>query len=330
MEAGVFKVLIIGCGNIAGGFDAARSDNATALTHAGAYGRHPGFQLAACVDPDHRRRKTFMARWGVGSGAGTLEQLSSAPGQFDVISICSPTAFHSDHLEAALDLAPRLIFCEKPVTTDTATTRRFVEACAARDVRLVVNHTRRWDPAIVTLRQELQGGRWGHLRAISGTYNKGVLNNGAHLIDLVQYLVGPVHAIAAGPAVFDFWPDDPTVPALLEVQGIPFHLCTSHAGDYANFEMTLTTSEGVVVMENGGMSWRIRVPQQSSDFPGYRSLGPATTRSGSYAEAMGAAIENIHAALTENAPLSSTGTTALAAQNVCEAIRNLAKSPASP
>lgn len=322
MNTPTLRVLIIGCGNIAGGFDELRNDPAVSLTHAGAYSRHPGFRLVACVEPNRERRESFMARWGVEKGEDTLHHPSFTPGDFDVVSICSPTHLHAEHLEAALKLTPGLIFCEKPVTPDAALTRHFVETCAQKGIRLAVNHTRRWDPAIVAFRDELLSGHWGKVRSISGTYNKGILNNGSHLIDLVHDLVGPVSVVATGTGYIDFWPDDPTIPALLDVAGLPFHLCTSHAKDYANFELTITTSKSIVTMENGGMSWRVRHVQESSDFPGYRSLGPSVAHAGGYSQAMAGAVRNIHAALTENASLSSTGETALLAQITCEAIRN--------
>ena len=47
----VLSVLIVGCGDMAGGYDEAR-ECAEILTHAGAYAHHPGFAVAACVDPE--------------------------------------------------------------------------------------------------------------------------------------------------------------------------------------------------------------------------------------------------------------------------------------
>lgn len=324
-----FDVLVVGCGNIAGGFDAQRAGDAPPLTHAGAFSRHPGFRLAACVEPDAARRAAFMQRWQVPLGFATLAEAQAHGLQPALVSICSPTAAHDSDLEQALLLRPRAIFCEKPVTPSVAQTRHWVEACRAAGVLLAVNHTRRWAPDVQRLQRELAAGQWGPLRALTGLYNKGILNNGGHLVDLVQMLAGPLELLAAGPAVHDFWPDDPTVSALLRTaSGVPVALAGGHAGDYAAFELQLVLGGGVLIMENGGMHWRLRRSAESPHFAGYRSLGPAEEIAGEYPLAMAAAAANIHDALVHGAALASTGDSALAAQCICEQIR-LAAAPAT-
>lgn len=331
-ENGVLQVLVVGCGNIAGGFDADRPDDAQPLTHAGAYRRHGGFRLAACVEPDAPRREAFMARWSVAEGHDSLAPLAGRGGAFDVISICSPTALHAAHLEAALALRPRLVFCEKPVTGDVAQTAHWVERCEREGVLLAVNHTRRWAPDVVQLRDELRDGAWGILRSAAGRYNKGVLNNGGHLVDLLHFLLGPVELVAAAAPVHDFWSDDPTIPALLHAAGgVPVQLNAGHAADYALFELEFVTSNAVVSMEDGGMKWRVRRCVESPHFKGYRCLDDGEPRPGRYAEAMLGAVRNLHDALATAAPLASTGRSALQAQRVCAAIRGAATlHPTSP
>jgi predicted dehydrogenase len=320
----MFDVLLIGCGNIAGGFDAAR-EGLPPLTHAGAFGEHPDFRVAACVDPDAARREAFQARWSVAEGADSVAALDAETGRFDVIGICSPTTLHAEHLQAAIALRPRLIFCEKPVTPNAAETERWVRAAAEAGVLLAINHTRRWAPDVVRLAAELRAGRHGAIRSISAVYNKGVLNNGAHMIDLLHMLAGELHVVHAGASVADFWPDDPTIPAMLETQeGIPVQLCIADARDYALFELTIVTEHAVIAMEEGGLSWRIRRAGASGAFAGYRALDGGERVAGEYFEAMRAAAANIAAALHHGTPLASDGASALAAQRVCEAIRGAA------
>ena len=56
----MLDVLIIGCGNIAGGFDATRRGTDTPFSHAGAYVAQGDFALRCCVDPDEVRRAAFQ------------------------------------------------------------------------------------------------------------------------------------------------------------------------------------------------------------------------------------------------------------------------------
>lgn len=315
------RVLIVGCGNIAGGFDAERPASAPPLTHAGAYCRHGGFRLVACVEPDAARREAFMQRWLIEKGYPTIEAAAVA-GPYDAVSLCSPTALHAAHIAAILSLHPRLLFCEKPVTGSAAETAAAVEVCTAAGVKMAVNHNRRWAPDIVRLKRELQAGAagpWGAVRSAIGIYNKGILNNGSHLVDLVQMLLGPLELIAAGPPLFDHWKDDPTVPALLQTrQGVPVTLNAAHAGDYAVFELQLLTERGMVAMEDGGAGWRVRRIVASPHFKGYAVLDSGQRTSGEYHASTLAAVGNVHDALTRGVPLASTGETALAAQRLCE------------
>ena len=327
------RVLIVGCGHIAGGFDAERPSSALPLTHAGAYWRHGGFRLVACVEPDAARREAFMQRWLVEKGFASIEQAAAA-GPFDVVSLCSPTELHAAHIAAILPLHPRLLFCEKPVTRSAADTAAAVDVCRAAGVKMAVNHNRRWAPDIVRLQRELAAGAagpWGAVRSAVGIYNKGVLNNGSHLVDLVQMLLGPLELLAAGAPVFDHWKDDPTVPALLQTRaGVPVTLNPAHAADYAVFELQLFTERGLVAMEDGGAGWRIRRIVGSPHFKGYAVLDGGQRTSGEYHASTLAAVTNVHDALTRSAPLASTGETALSAQRLCERIGRQAVAGVAP
>ena len=318
------RVLIIGCGRIAGGFDAGSADGGPVRTHAAAFGAHGRFALTGCVDPDGAARNAFAARWGVTRSAASAAEFS--PGSFDVVAICSPTDLHAEHIEQALALRPRLVFCEKPVTGDAARTAALVARCAAEGVLLAVNYTRRWAPDVVALAHELRSGRWGAVRSAAGIYTKGVVHNGGHMIDLLHVLLGPVELAATGAPAFDFWPDDPSVPALLYAGEVPVQLSVGDAGDYAVFELALVTEQGEVAMRDGGLSWTVRRAIPSPDFAGYTSLGAFEHRPGRYDEAMTVAVANIAAALEEGDPLASTGETALAAQRVCEQMRDASTS----
>ena len=245
--------------------------------------------------------------------------------RFDVVSICSPTASHAHDLEIALRLGPKLIFCEKPLTTSLAETARLVEECRRSSIRLAVNYSRRFDPDVGKLQIDMKEGRWGRLRSISGCYNKGILNNGSHMLDLIGLLAGPMEIVKAGRPIYDFFPGDPTIPVWLEGgHALPVQLSCGHADDYAIFELQLVFSQGTLAMEEGGLFWRERRVKDSETFKGYRVLGDGVRRPGQYCRSMLRAIENIHDAVTGNGTLASAGESALAVQVMCERIRQQA------
>lgn len=324
-DASRLKVLIIGGGNIAGAFDEGRSRDAWPLSHAGAYVRDGRFILSACVEPDAVRNAAFRAHWPVESMLSDIDDIP-ADASYDIISICSPTHLHAAHLERALQFKPRLVFCEKPLTPDLQASTLLVERFEQAGIAMAVNHTRRWAPDVVALAAELRAGQWGRLRSITGLYNKGILNNGSHLIDLLGMLAGELQLAWAGEPIHDHWPDDPTIPAvLLGSDGTTIHLAAGNASDFALFELQLVTERGVIAMEGGGMSWRVRSAQDSERFAGYRSLDAASVRAGDYERAMAAAVDNLWRHLQSGDPLSCTGREASQAQQLCERIRQQAE-----
>lgn len=325
-DSASLRVMIVGCGNIAGGFDEGCPPERPPYTHAGAYAGDGRFELLACVEPDEKRRVEFMSAWNVSTGFCSIEDASASGIQVDVISICSPTLCHAHDLQMALLFKPRLIFCEKPLTSAVATTQKLIDACTQSNTKLAVNYTRRWDADVLTLQADMQAGRWGTLRSVVAYYNKGIANNGSHMIDLLHLLIGPMRIVNVGSPINDFFAEDVTLPVWLENEaGVPVMLACGHAQDYAVFELQLVFSRGVLLMEDGGMFWRERRVADSKLFKGYCTLEEGVRRAGEYPGAMRNAVDNLYRAIQQGDPLFCTGQDALAAQSVCEAIKQKAQ-----
>ena len=326
-----YNVLIIGCGKIAGGFDIGRSEDLPPVTHAGAYVRHGRFQLAACVDPDIERRKAFAQHWGIATEAVSIEELGITPGAIDVVSICSPTFLHPQHVEQALALRPRTIFCEKPVSIDVADAKDLFQKCQSRGVHLIVNYSRQWDPDLSALIAEIKSGHWGKVRSVVGHYNKGILNNGSHMVELLLRLVGPLELVTTSCLNYDFCNSDPTVAVLLKAEKaqIPVYLNPGNARDFGYFELELICEKGIIHMVSGGMAFHYRDATPDPIFKGYQSLGKPKYIQGRYLETMSRAVDEIHAYLKTGKPEGGRNERVLAVQELCIQIQKhaLAQSP---
>lgn len=313
-------VLIIGCGNIAGRFDEQNSAQLP-TTHAGAYKQHSGFKLVACIEPDDLRREAFQNYWGVDFGFADFEQFVSADLQVDVVSICSPTSEHFSDINQLLSLTwqPRLFFCEKPIAPSLEQAQFLVKACQDRGVALAVNHNRRWDPVLNQLKADITANRYGKLRNVVALYNKGILNNGSHMLDLLQMLLGPLNLHSVIPVQEPT--ADPTVDGLLLTSdSLPIHLVTTQAQDYAHFELQFYFANAQLTMHDGGLRWSQREVVQSEHFSGYRQLSTAQSKPAGYMHTTGNAVENIYQALHGNADLLSSGVSALEAHRLCHSI----------
>lgn len=321
-----FKVLIIGCGNMAGGYDWHQQDEALPLGHAKAFSQHGGFEVTSCIEPNTAQREAFQSRWQVPHGFAAWQDLPQKEGAFDVVSICSPTNVHEYDIQAALAHKPKLIFCEKPVTSHVAHTMQALTDCAEQQVLLAVNHSRRWSPEVLQLKQQLTQGQHGAVRSVSAVYNKGMLNNGSHMVDLLLNLFGPLHINYVGQAVYDYSDTDPSVDAILQTaDGVPIQLNLAHAHDYSLFEMQIVTEKGVISMEDGGARWRFRTAIPSAQLPGYHFLNQGEWIAQEGSSALRNAVVNLYDALTQGVALACTGIHALQAQTLCEQIQQQAQ-----
>ena len=325
-----WSTLIIGCGNIAGGFDMKSDINHDTLkattptaagpcTHAGAYRQQGHFTLSACVDPDRERRQRFQTYWQIQRGYNDIAELEPQQNTFDVISICSPTAYHQQHIEQAIALKPKVIFCEKPITQDIASSQRLVDRCQQHQIAMVVNFTRQWDPDIQHLQQAIATEQYGPLRSIIGTYNKGIFNNGSHLINTLQLLLGELQLEHTLAGIIDYDDTDPSIAALLtSPMACPIHLATAHAEDFTLFEIQFIFQERVIHMLEGGLYWCDRLTKNSQRFAHYTTLDHGTVRQGRYQQAMVNAVDNIDLFLLGKARLQCTGAAALNTQTLCQ------------
>jgi predicted dehydrogenase len=325
MTSALYNVMILGCGNMAGGYDLLQTNEELPLGHAKAFINHGSFNLKACVEPDNAKRTAFQQKWLVPQGFGSLNDPLIQVGMFDVISICSPTHSHSEDIQKALALKPKLIFCEKPITASLEDSRLAVAACATQQVLLAVNYSRRWSPQVIQLKSELALNNWGAIRSVTAVYNKGILNNGSHILDLLICLFGPLNIASVGQMVNDFFTDDPTIDATLVTEmGVPIQLNVSHANDYSFFEMQIVTEKGVINMEDGGARWRFRHAQTSEKLLGYRFLNSGEWKEPNGSYALTCAVANIFDSLSSGFPLASSGKNALEVQSLCAQIKNLA------
>lgn len=318
-----WRVLLVGCGRIAGGFDG--PDSPHTLTHAKAFTQHPDFELVACVDPDGSARQSFARKWGIRDAYQAIEPALEAR-TYDVVSICTPSILHADHVAAALLAQPKLIFCEKPFSTDPVKGAELADRAKHLGVPICVNYSRHWDPGMVALRAALMQNDWGTIRSVVISYNKGIINNGSHAIDLLRSLFGTVQIGGSFATVSDYSETDPTVAATLTVDGnTPVVLQLGHAGDFSLFEVQIVTEEGVITIEQGGQRIRERRRLPSPVFDGYRALDDGTFKDGGLLEALPRALDNCALFLQGTERLACDAAMAVETERFCHILAAMAQ-----
>jgi predicted dehydrogenase len=319
-----FNVLIIGCGNIAGDLDL-QSRNNNFLSHAGNFNNNKNFLLTSCIEPNKKRRLKFMRRWKIKFGFKNINDFLKSNLIIDVISICTPTNDHMKTLIDSFKIAPKLIFCEKPMTNLVQHTKKIIKINSFNKIPILINYSRRFDNSIVILKKKINSKTYGQLRSINAVYNKGLLNNGSHILDLLIFLIGKLKIEYVGTPIFDYKLDDPTVPFFLKnEQGIPVHINCGNANDYAFFEIQFNFSKFSITLENNGLKWRYRKAIKSKFFLNYKELTQGIFYKGNYLYSMKNAINLIKDFLNNKTKkLISTPKTSLESQIICESVKKM-------
>lgn len=161
-------------------------------SHAGAYEKSDRVDLVAVADVDPEKLETFGSLWEI-PAAGRYEDHASMleAEDLDVVSVCTPTFLHAEHVvDAARSAAdPDVIWCEKPVASSVSAGERMIQVCEETDTELVINHTSRFTPSVQQLRELMvEDDLIGTVRSIDAQFRMELVRNSTHLLDTVTYL----------------------------------------------------------------------------------------------------------------------------------------------
>ena len=247
----MISVLIVGLGKIGLGYDLASDPTAHVLTHARAVEQQAEFELVGAVDPSPTRRELFEQVYGRPAHESISAALEAHRPEFVIVA--APTQQHAALVINVLECgAVSTILCEKPLAYGLADARAIVSACAARNVALYVNYMRRSDPAVIEVKRRIADGR---IRApIKGVvwYSKGLLHNGSHFFNLLQYWLGPVDAgrvIAPGR---EWEARDPEPDLQVSFQRGDVVFLAAREEDYSHYTVELIASNGRLRYDAGG------------------------------------------------------------------------------
>ena len=106
-------------------------------------------------------------------GIETASRFEDALDNSDVnaIILCTPTQHHAAQIVAAAR-SGRHVFCEKPLCTTAADAEAALAAVRTANVQLGIGHERRFEPAVIEMRQRFASGEFGNPLMLEGNFNQ--------------------------------------------------------------------------------------------------------------------------------------------------------------
>jgi predicted dehydrogenase len=144
-----------------------------------------GALLIAVADPDRFAAAELAADFGVAGVYDSYSELLAAE-RPEVVSICTPPAFHLAVARAAVASGVAAIHCEKPVATSYADVLEMRKVAEDAGVQLTVNLQRRFEPVHVFARDQIAAGTIGDVVSIEG-YCPNLADWGSHIVDLLLF-----------------------------------------------------------------------------------------------------------------------------------------------
>lgn len=303
----MLNTLIIGAGQIAGGYDAP-SDTAI-LTHAHAYREHDGFNLLGFYDINFENAEKMADKWET-KAFSSLDCTQD----IDVVSICTPDKFHLSSIKEALKLKPKIIFLEKPLSDNIDESKEILEI--SKDIPILVNYSRRFVKEFQELAQQIENGDFGEYKTGTGYYGKGFVHNGSHMVNLLNLLIGTITKIDVIDEFSDFYENDPTKTAVLSFKNeSKFFMQGVDCRDYTVFELDLIFKKARIRILDSGFKIEIHKVINDEKFEGYKILKPEKALNTELNRAMYNALDNIYTFIKEGKPLKSTVQQAFEAAN---------------
>jgi UDP-N-acetylglucosamine 3-dehydrogenase len=179
---------------------------AMGINHIRNYYEMDGVELVGISDIDEQRVNSLAGTYETKAFTDYNELLKE---ELDAVSIVVPTKLHKQVCLDAL-AAGSNVLVEKPIADSPENADVMIQAAKDAGKALMVGHIERFNPAVVKLKEIIDGGLLGKIVSISttrvGPYNPRIrdvgviLDIGVHDIDIISHLydreVKKVHAIA--------------------------------------------------------------------------------------------------------------------------------------
>jgi predicted dehydrogenase len=247
-----------------------------------------GCEVRWLCDGDPRALERLASSFPGASTTTKLDELL-ADGELDAIALATPVPTHAE-LAIAVARAGKHCFVEKPLATSAADAEAAVEAAADARRVLMVGHLLEYHPAVVRLKQLVDGDELGPLYYVYGNrLNLGKLRAdenalwslGAHDVSVVLHLIGeePDECLAHGASYVQPGIQDVVFCYLRFPSGVVAHLHLSWLDPHKERRLTVVGARRMATFDDMVVEGKLAVYDKGFDEDA-RSWGEYITRSG--------------------------------------------------
>jgi predicted dehydrogenase len=190
-------------------------------------------EIRSCYTRSDEKRKNFAAKYRCRPAASYEALLADA--EIEAIINTTPNDVHLATTCAAA-AAGKHVFLDKPIANSISDGRAITEACRKAGVVLALGYQRRRESHFRYVRQQIDAGRFGRLVNAEANISRDrlgkvdltswryqaagmpggvMLQIGIHYIDVLAYLIGPIHAVRAQSVQLVLPGDNPDVASLI-------------------------------------------------------------------------------------------------------------------
>ncbi len=183
-------------------------------------------------------------------------------------------------------------------------------------VPVLVNYSRRWDSACVTVAARLRSGELGRVRRITGAYSGSLRDNGSHLFDLIHWWHGPIRTVEAVRRRESGSPDL----TLCSQDGVLVDLIALADTSFSVLELVVYTDRARVELADSGFSVCVQEAEGFKLIPGVTVLGPRQAIHAGLEHGFERCLDNIAATMRGSSDPACTVDDGVAVVRVTEAV----------
>jgi len=237
--------------------------------HAKAIQHLPNATLAGVCGSNQEKARNLAAKYSCKVFVDHEEMIASD--DIEIVTIATPSGAHMNPAIASARRGKHVL-CEKPMEISLDRIDRMIEAHAQAGTSLGGIFNYRFDDAVRPLKEAIDSGRFGTITCASvyvpwwrsDDYYKSswrgsirldgggaLMNQSIHMVDLLQYLMGPVHSLQAYIATLGHAIEvEDTATAILQFKnkalGIVYGSTASFPGQYRRIEITGTRGSAIL------------------------------------------------------------------------------------